>query len=743
VKAVRFVLLGDEKGATKALSGVSKGMVAVGATLAAGAAAAIKFGSDSVKVFTTAASEAAKLSRITGLTTENASRLGFAMKQSGVEVAAGTKAFTILGKTLNNASGSATATASITEKLGFAFTDASGRVKDMSELLPEIADRFAGMENGGEKTALAMKLFGKSGADLIPMLNKGADGLAELARKSDEFGNTIGDKQLQALKDSKQAQRDWDAAMQGLQITLGSQLLPLLTEGAQLINTSVIPAIKGATDWFRQNDGVLKPLILTLGGTALALGAVVGAAKALEVLKATRATILGVAAAMEAMSTKAKIATASAGAIGIALAVAGAVYAAFAGEQQKAQDAVEDYTEALKADNGALAENTRLTIAKRLEDSGLLAAGQKLGIGLDVLTAAVMGQGAAYDSAMTSVKGYLSGWRDNSSITADQVKAAQDLYGALGIERQHLDDSKAAYDRVTTAAGATTTATEAATGATKDSTSATEKWTAAYQKAAQARLALSGSLMGLESAYDEATKAAKENGKGIDISTEKGRANRTALNQIAAAGLTAAAAVKEQTGSQEKANRVTNDARGKFLDAAKAMGIGRDRAKEMANNLGLIKSKTVTVKTRFEKTGPTSWKVNVSGGRVSMIPVANGGIIHAFAGGGIENHAPNIYRRHDGPRLFNEPETGGEAYVPLANDWRRPRAVAVWRQAGRELGQYAGGGIRGAGGGSGMNVYIQITADALTDTTALARRFRGVLLDLKNGPFNGRELGIA
>ena len=67
VKAVRFVLLGDEKGATKALSGVSKGAMAMGAALAAGVGIAIKFGNDSIKAFQGAAGEAAKLSRITGV----------------------------------------------------------------------------------------------------------------------------------------------------------------------------------------------------------------------------------------------------------------------------------------------------------------------------------------------------------------------------------------------------------------------------------------------------------------------------------------------------------------------------------------------------------------------------------------------------------------------------------------------------------------------------------------------------
>ena len=41
----------------------------------------------------------------------------------------------------------------------------------------QLADVFASMPDGIEKTTLAVKLFGKSGMELIPMLNGGAAGL--------------------------------------------------------------------------------------------------------------------------------------------------------------------------------------------------------------------------------------------------------------------------------------------------------------------------------------------------------------------------------------------------------------------------------------------------------------------------------------------------------------------------------------------------------------------------------------
>ncbi len=55
--------------------------------------------------------------------------------------------------------------------------------KDSTGALIQIADIFKAMPDGVEKTALAVKLFGKAGADMIPFLNEGSAALAEVTEK--------------------------------------------------------------------------------------------------------------------------------------------------------------------------------------------------------------------------------------------------------------------------------------------------------------------------------------------------------------------------------------------------------------------------------------------------------------------------------------------------------------------------------------------------------------------------------
>lgn len=60
--------------------------------------------------------------------------------------------------------------------------------KDPARALEQIAEAFAGMENGAKKTALAFEVFGKGGNVLIPMLNEGAAGMARAREEAEALG---------------------------------------------------------------------------------------------------------------------------------------------------------------------------------------------------------------------------------------------------------------------------------------------------------------------------------------------------------------------------------------------------------------------------------------------------------------------------------------------------------------------------------------------------------------------------
>jgi hypothetical protein len=69
--------------------------------------------------------------------------------------------------------------------------DAGIQAKTTDEMMVKLADIFAKMPDGLEKTALSVKLFGKAGSDLIPMLNLGGNGLQEAKDKAEAYGKKM------------------------------------------------------------------------------------------------------------------------------------------------------------------------------------------------------------------------------------------------------------------------------------------------------------------------------------------------------------------------------------------------------------------------------------------------------------------------------------------------------------------------------------------------------------------------
>lgn len=237
----------------------------------------------------------------------------------------------------------------------------------------------------------------------------------------------------------------------------------------------------------------------------------------------------------------------------------------------------------------------------------------------------------------------------------------------------------------------------------------------------------------LEQAIDDAAAAAKRGkDKGIDPNTKAGRENRTALLGIASAARDAAAKIYAQTGSQEDASAATERGRKKFLEAARAMGVGKDAAIELANKLfgipkdtkpkvtvqdaqakaaiaaikggiATIRGKSVTVTVKYETRGRLSSQGEHTIGVGTNTKYDRWGGVHIpMAAGGITQ--AGIYPASSPPLIrFAEPETGGEAYIPRRGNLARSRKI--WEHVGKNwLGMGAGQPVMW-GGSSVTNQY--------------------------------------
>lgn len=120
--------------------------------------------------------------------------------------------------------------------------DASGKLMPADKILESVAAKFAKMPDGVNKTALAMKVFGREGAAMIPVLNMGAAGIEKLRAEAHKFGTVMDADMIARAKESKKSAIELDEALEGLRMAL---------VGPQL---GAFNKIRGAiTDWIIAN----------------------------------------------------------------------------------------------------------------------------------------------------------------------------------------------------------------------------------------------------------------------------------------------------------------------------------------------------------------------------------------------------------------------------------------------------------------------------------------------------------
>lgn len=129
---------------------------------------------------------------------------------------------------------------------------------------------LANVEDSTLKAYYANEIFGERVAtDLIPLLNQGADGLAQLGREFESVGY-LSNEQVRALADYDNELNNFNTRIENAKTELGLALLPILDRFVTLLEDNVIPAIKSLTEWF---DGLSPSMQDTITGGLLLFAA--------------------------------------------------------------------------------------------------------------------------------------------------------------------------------------------------------------------------------------------------------------------------------------------------------------------------------------------------------------------------------------------------------------------------------------------------------------------------------------
>jgi hypothetical protein len=224
------------KDAQKSLNGFAKGAATFGTAAAVAIGAAAAAITASVGHALKQADEIGKASQKFGVPVESLSALKYAADLADVSFESLGKGLGKLSKAmLEGAVDPAGQAAKNFQALGISVKDSSGNIRSTEAVFGDIAEKFSNMEDGAAKTAMAIRIFGKSGADLIPLLNQGKTGLAGMVEEAKKLGLVIS-------ADTAAKAEEFNDTMKKVWLTLGAlgmriaeELLPTLQKIADTL----------------------------------------------------------------------------------------------------------------------------------------------------------------------------------------------------------------------------------------------------------------------------------------------------------------------------------------------------------------------------------------------------------------------------------------------------------------------------------------------------------------------------
>tara|TARA_R100001224_G_scaffold56998_1_gene33562 strand:- start:282 stop:1913 length:1632 start_codon:yes stop_codon:yes gene_type:complete len=158
---------GRVKNLRMAMSGLNKTFATLGLILSAGAFVRMVKGSiDAADAF-------GKLEIQTGIAANTLQAYVNAGKLAGVSQETIEKGLRRLAQSMREADQGVATYKDAFDDLGISVKNTDGTLKTNQQVLGEISDKFAQMEDGVTKSAIAMEIFGRSGSQMVNLLNEG------------------------------------------------------------------------------------------------------------------------------------------------------------------------------------------------------------------------------------------------------------------------------------------------------------------------------------------------------------------------------------------------------------------------------------------------------------------------------------------------------------------------------------------------------------------------------------------
>ncbi len=207
-------------------------------------------------------------SEMLGLSTEELQKYQYVANLMQVPVQQTAVALRFFNRAIGEASFGTKSAVKVFGQLGIAVKDANGQVRPTDELLFEVADKLKGVHSQAQRTAIAMRLLGRSGAAMLPVLQQGGEALRTAFKDVDELGGGFNDKFIEQAHETDVQLKRLKMGWRSVAVAIATEVLPWMNKQIE----RSIRTVKHLIDLAKHTYAFRTALMALAAGTlALAL----------------------------------------------------------------------------------------------------------------------------------------------------------------------------------------------------------------------------------------------------------------------------------------------------------------------------------------------------------------------------------------------------------------------------------------------------------------------------------------
>lgn len=260
------------------VSGVGKSLTkSVTLPVAAAGTALIGFANKSAST----ADNIDKMSQKIGISRQAYQELDFVCSQSGTSVDTLKMGVKTLTAAMDGAASGTKSNVEQFQKLGVSVVDSNGKLRSQEDVMWDVFSALQNMDNQTEKARLATELFGKSGSELMPMLNGASGSIESMKQQAHDLGLVLSDEAIDAGVAYTDKMDQLKRSFAAVATKVGTSVLPLLTQLGDFLIKEGVPAfekimkkVEGVVNWFTSLSSGTKKVIGVIAGLVVAAGPV-------------------------------------------------------------------------------------------------------------------------------------------------------------------------------------------------------------------------------------------------------------------------------------------------------------------------------------------------------------------------------------------------------------------------------------------------------------------------------------